>query len=1050
MWFTRISIANPVLATMMMAALLVLGVFSSQRLSIEQFPDVSFPVVVVQTEYPGASPEAVESDITRRIEETVNTISGVKTLSSRSYEGQSVVIVEFDLTINPALAAQDVREKVAAVRAGFRKEIKEPRISRFNPDDLPILSVAVRGEGKSLRELTTLTEQVIKKRMENVRGVGRATTVGGVKREIQIFLKPAEMEALGVGVDQLINAIRAENQELPAGSLITRDREQLVQVQGRIQRPEQFRGIVVARRGGQPVLLSQVANVVDGQEEEESVALVDGRRVLAIDIVKAQDANTIEVVDAVREAIVELQQRLPKDVRLEVVRDTSQGIHNSVNDVKHTLIVGALLTILIVFLFLNSWRSTVITGLTLPIALIGTFLVMYAFGFSINVLTLMAMSLCVGLLIDDAIVVRENIVRHLAMGKTHRQAALDGTREIGLAVMATTFTIVAVFLPVGFMGGIIGRFFHQFGITVAAAVLLSMFVSFTLDPMLSAVWYDPAAHGVRGKGRLARILGWHEELVERAGRHYQRLLGWALGRRKTVIAAALASFFGSFALMPWIGSEFVPEADLGEVMVQLSAPVGSSLEFTRGKVQQAEAALREFAQVRYTYANVNTGTALGKNYGTIFVKLVERSQRATNQKELQQPFRERLARIAGIVVTNVGVFQSVGSGKPLQVSIQGQDIQELDRLSRQIMAMMRSLPGVVDVDSSQKAAKPTLAVRLDRELASDLGVGVERIGAALRPLLAGEAATTWKAPDDEIYDVKVRLARAERNTAADLERIYVASSLLNADGGPKMVALRQVAELVPTSGATQINRKDLTREVLVTANAFGRPAGDLGKEIKRELGRINLQPGYRFAMGGSTKDIQETMGYALTALALGVVFIYLILASQFASFLQPLAIMASLPLSLAGVLLALLATGSTLNIFSIIGFVMLMGLVTKNAILLVDFTNQALAAGRDRSTAIIEAGRIRLRPIVMTTLAMIFGMLPLALGLGEGSEQRSPMAHAVIGGLITSTLLTLIVVPVLYTCLDDLGAWMKHRLSGDGSPARPDIQDAAPSPVKKI
>ncbi|MSQ69853.1 MAG: efflux RND transporter permease subunit [Betaproteobacteria bacterium] len=1047
MWFTRISIANPVLATMMMAALLVLGVFASQRLSVEQFPDVSFPVVVVQTEYPGASPEAVETDITRRIEEAVNTISGVKTLSSRSYEGQSVVIVEFDLTINPALAAQDVRERVAAIRATFRKEIKEPRVSRFNPDDLPILSVAVRSEGKSLRELTTLTEQVIKKRIENVRGVGRATTVGGVKREIQIFIKPGEMEAFGIGVDQLINAIRTENQELPAGSLVTRDREQLVQVQGRIGRPEQFRGIIVARRGGQPVLLSQVATVVDGQEEEESVAMVDGKRVLAIDIVKAQDANTIDVVDAVQKSIVELEKRLPKDVRLEVVRNTSQGIRNSVNDVKHTLIEGAVLTILIVFLFLNSWRSTVITGLTLPIALIGTFLVMYAFGFSINVLTLMAMSLCVGLLIDDAIVVRENIVRHLAMGKTHRQAALDGTREIGLAVMATTFTIVAVFLPVGFMGGIIGRFFHQFGITVAAAVLLSMFVSFTLDPMLSAVWYDPAAHGIHGKGRLARFLALNERLVERAGMHYQRLLGWALEHRKTVIALALASFFGSFALMPWIGSEFVPEADLGEVMVQLSTPVGSSLEFTQGKVQQAEAALREFREVRYTYANVNTGTALGKNYATIFVKLVERSERSTNQKALQKPFRERLARIAGIEVTNVGVFQAVGSGKPLQVSIQGQDIQELDRLARQVMTMMRSLPGVVDVDSSQKAAKPTLAVRLNRELASDLGVGVDRIGAALRPLLAGEAASTWKAPDDEIYDVKVRLAKVERNTASDLERIYVASNLLNADGSPKMIALRQVAEFVATTGATQINRKDLTREVLVTANAFGKPAGDLGKDIKAELTRISLQPGYRFVMGGSTKDIQETMGYALTALALGVVFIYLILASQFASFLQPLAIMASLPLSLVGVLLALLLARSTLNIFSIIGFVMLMGLVTKNAILLVDFINQALASGKDRVTAIIEAGRVRLRPIVMTTLAMIFGMIPLALGLGEGSEQRAPMAHAVIGGLITSTLLTLIVVPVLYTYLDDLGAWMKRRLSSGTVPAAPIAGELAETPM---
>jgi hydrophobic/amphiphilic exporter-1 (mainly G- bacteria), HAE1 family len=1027
MWFTRASIKNPVFATMMMAACLVLGLFAYGRLSVDQFPDVNFPVVVVQTEYPGASPESVETDITRKIEEGVNTISGLKTLSSRSYEGLSVVIAEFELTVDPARAAQDVREKIAIVKPVFRKEVKESRVSRFNPDDLPVVSIAVRSETRSLRELTTLADEIVKKRIESARGVGQTTIVGGVKREIQIFLKPSELEALGIGVDQAIQAIRAENQELPAGSLITREREQMVQVQGRILRPEQFRSIIIARRGGQPVLLSQVASVVDGQEEEESIAMVDGKRAVALDVVKAQDANTIDVVDGVRKVVVALGQQLPPDVKLEIVRDTSKGIRDSVNNVKRTLIEGAALTILIVFLFLNSWRSTVITGLTLPIALIGTFLVMYAAGFTINLLTLMALSLCVGLLIDDAIVVRENIVRHMRMGKDHHQAALDGTQEIGLVVMATTFSIVAVFLPVGFMGGIIGRFFHQFGITVAAAVLLSMFVSFTLDPMLSSIWPDPEAHGEHGKGWLARFNATLERLQERLAEHYQRLIGWSLAHRKTVMAVALASFFGSFFLVPLVGSEFVPEADMGEIMAQINTPVGSSLEFTQGKVEQAEAALREFPEVVYTYATINTGTSLGKNYATIFAKLTPRAERALNQKQLQAPVRVRLSRIAGVQVTNVGVFQAVGSGKPLQISIQGQDIAELERLSQQVMQVMRDLPGVVDVDSSQKAAKPTLAIRLNRELASDLGLGIERIGASLRVLLAGEVASTWKAPDDQIYDVKVRLSRPDRNTASDLERVYVASGQNLADGSPKMVALRQVAEFVSTTGATQINRKDLTREVLVTANASGRPAGDLGKLIKAEIERIPLQPGYRFVMGGSTKDIQETMGYALTALVLAIAFIYLILASQFASFLQPLAIMSSLPLALVGVLLALLAARSTLNIFSIIGFVMLMGLVTKNAILLVDFINHKLAEGMDRTSAVIEAGRVRLRPILMTTSAMIFGMLPLALGSGEGSEQRAPMAHAVIGGIITSTLLTLVVVPVLYTYLDDLVVLVKRR-----------------------
>ena len=1033
MWFTRVSIQNPVFATMMMVACLVLGLFSYQRLPIEQFPDVAFPVVVVQTEYPGASPESVETDVTRKIEEAVNTISSLKTLSSRSYEGLSVVVAEFHLTVDPSKAAQDVREKVAIVKPAFRKEVKEPRVSRFNPDDLPVVSIAVRSETRSLRELTTLADEVVKKRVESARGVGQATIVGGVKREIQILLKLTELEALGIGVDQVFQAIRSENQELPAGTLTTPDREQMVQVQGRILKPEQFRSIIVARRGGHPVLLSQVATVIDGQEEEASLALIDGKRAVALDIVKAQDANTIEVVDGVREIVDQMRRELPPDAQLEVVRDTSKEIRDSVHDVKVTLIQGASLTILIVFLFLNSWRSTVITGLTLPIALIGTFLVMYAAGFTINMLTLMALSLCVGLLIDDAIVVRENIVRHMRMGKDHHQAALDGTQEIGLAVMATTFSIVAVFLPVGFMGGIIGRFFHQFGVTVAAAVLLSMFVSFTLDPMLSSIWPDPESHGEHGKGWLSKLNGGLERLQDRLAARYQRLLAWALAHRKTTVTIAILSFVGSFALVPLVGSEFVPEADMGEIMVQINTPVGSSLEFTEGKVRQAEAALREFPEVLATYATINTGTSLGKNSATIFTRLRPRDERSVNQKQLQAPVRARLSRIAGVQVTNVGVYQAVSSGKPLQVSLQGPEVVELERLSQQVMRLMAAIPGVVDIDSSQKTAKPTLAVRLNRELASDLGVGVESIGGSLRVLLAGDAASSWKAPNDQIYDVRVRLPRSDRSTAEDLGRVYLAGAQTGTDGGPKMVALRQVAEFLPGAGATQINRKDLSREVLITANASGRPAGDLGQLIKAQIGTIPLQPGYRFVMGGSTKDIQETMGYALTALVLAVIFIYLILASQFASFLQPLAIMASLPLALAGVLIALLVARSTLNIFSIIGFVTLMGLVTKNAILLVDFINHKLAEGMDRRSAVIEAGRVRLRPILMTTSAMIFGMLPLALGVGEGAEQRAPMAHAVIGGIITSTLLTLVVVPVLYTYLDDLVDLVRRRRKRDST-----------------
>lgn len=1027
MWITRVSINNPVFATMMMAALLVLGLFSYSRLAVEQFPDVSFPVVLVQTDFPGASPENVEEEVTRKVEEAVNTISGIKNLSSRSYESQSVVVVEFDLSINPKVAVQDVREKIALIRSGFRPEIKEPKVSRFNPDDFPIASVAVTAPGRGLRELTSIADQVIKKRIENVAGVGQATIVGGVKREVKILLRLEELESRSVGVDQVMQALSSENQDVPAGSLTSRDQERVVQVKARMSGAEDFRNLIVARRGGKAVTLGLVADIEDGQQEEDSVALIDGKRALSVDVVKAQGENTIAVVDGLRNAMADLKLALPPDVKIEIVRDASLGIRNSVHEVKETLFEGAFLTIAIVFLFLASWRSTIITGLTLPISLIGTFLFIYAFGFTLNSLTLMAMSLSVGLLIDDAIVVRENIVRHVAMGASHRDAALIGTQEIGLAVLATTFSIVAVFLPVGFMGGIIGRFFHQFGVTVVAAVLISMFVAFTLDPMLSSIWHDPQAEGKFGPGPMGRLLAWFHALMIRLSKGYEALLAWSLDHRKTVLAIAAAAFLASFPLMQLLGSEFVPEGDLSELQVQFTTPVGSSLELTSAKASQAEAAIREFPEVLRTYTTINTGFSRGRNSVNMFVQLVARKDRKRTQDALSQPMRQRMGAIAGIEVSQVSSFKSVSSGKPLQVSILGQDRRVLAALSQQVMVAMRDTRGAVDIDSSDKAARPQLAVEVKRELASDLGINVAKVAQTLRPLLAGEAVGNWRAPDDQFYDVRVRLARGDRNLPEDLKRVKLTSTQTDAMGAPRMVALREIATVRNESGAQQINRKEQLREVLVTGNPFERPVGDIAQELRTKLDRIELPPGYRFVMGGSSKDIQESMSYAGQALVLAIVFIYLILASQFGSFLQPVTIMMSLPLSLIGVVMALLVARSTLNIFSIIGFIMLMGLVTKNAILLIDFVNQARRDGRDRRSAIIYAGGVRLRPILMTSLAMIFGMLPIAIGLGEGGEQRAPMGQAVMGGVITSSFLTLIVVPVIYTYLDNVSQWLSGK-----------------------
>ncbi|MDB5897474.1 MAG: AcrB/AcrD/AcrF family protein [Ramlibacter sp.] len=1040
MWFTRVSLKNPVFATMVMVAIVVLGLFAYQRLNIDQFPNIDLPIVVVTAEYPGASPEVVESEVSKKIEEALNSIAGINALTSRSYEGQSVVILEFQLHIDGRKAAEDVREKIAAVRPTLRTEVKEPRVLRFDPSSRPIWSVAVLPEaGKGVRplsavELTNWADQVLKKRLENVRGVGSVSLVGGTKREINVYLQPAAMEAMGITADQVANALRNENQDLPVGAIRSPSQERVVQIDARMARPEDFGKIIVARKGGSPVRVDQVARVADGGQEAETLALYNGQRTLVLQVQKAQDENTIVVTDGLKAAVAEMQAQMPPGLKLEPVADSSRPIRVAVENVRKTLIEGAFLTVLIVFLFLNSWRSTVITGLTLPISLIGTFLFMYAFGFSINMVTLMALSLCVGLLIDDAIVVRENIVRHVQMGKTPYQAALDGTQEIGLAVLATTFSIVAVFLPIGFMGGIIGKFFHEFGVTIVAAVLISMFVSFTLDPMLSSIWHDPEIEA-HGKPRqhlnwydktIGRVTGWFDRATESLAASYQTILRWSLGHKLATVLGSVAIFVTSVFMVPLLGTEFVPKADFSETSISFYTPVGSSLELTEAKARQVEAIVREFPEVRYTLATINTGNAVGKIYASVYVRMVDRKDRQRSVDEMASVLRQRLQQVPGITVTHVGLLDSVGGNKQVEFSLQGPDLRELDRLARLVMERVRPIPGLVDLDSSVKPDKPTIEVDVHRDAASDLGLSVAQIAGSLRTLVAGQTVGNWRAPDDQTYDVNVRLAPDARTTPADLERLPFATGT-NADGSSRIVRLNQVASVREGTGPNQINRRDLTREVAINANAAGRAAGDVSADIRNQLDTIQFPPGYRYQFGGSTKNMKESFGYAVSALGMGIIFIYMILASQFRSFLQPMALMTALPLTLIGVVLALLMFGSTLSIFSVIGIVMLMGLVTKNAILLVDFAIRMREQGMPRSEALLHAARVRLRPILMTTLAMIFGMVPLAFALSEGSEQRAPMGQAVIGGVITSSLLTLVVVPVVYCYLDDLAQWLRRR-----------------------
>jgi len=1020
-----VAIRRPVFTTMMMFGLIVLGLFAFRRLPIDEFPDVDIPVVAVQTVYPGASPETIEREVTRRLEEAFNTVEGVDRITSNSLEGVSSIVVEFELERDGDLAAQDIRARIDQVRRELPTEIEAPVVQKFDPSAQPILSLALSSGTLTVPELTTLADETIRRRLEAVSGVGQVQIAGGLEREIRVNLLPERMQALGVSAQDVMGALGQQNLEVPAGRVERGTGEQLVRVTGRITDPAQFADVIVATRGGQPVRLGDLARVEDATEEERSIALVDERRAVSLDVLKVSGANTVQVADGVAEAMERLRGELPAGAELSVVRDNSVSIRQSVDDVIHELVLGAILTVIVVMLFLNDWKATAITSLALPVSVISAFMLMDALGFTLNVLTLMGLSLSIGILIDDAIVVIENIVRHREHGEGYFAAARHGTSEIFLAVMATTLSIVAVFVPVAFMGGIIGRFFYQFGMTVAFAVLVSLFVSFTLTPMLSARWgvdpHDPS-HG--GGNPLTKGIAAFNRWFDRGADRYRGIVGWALRHRKSTLGIAVLSFFGSFMLFPMIGGGFMPEQDSSAFNVTFETPEGSSLAYSAQKAEEIGAAVRSLPGVDFTYTTVGAGVTGTVTAGNIYVDLVPASERDLSQQELMVAAREKLSTLFGATLAIGEAGGMGGPTQPLQVNLRGPDVTELSRLSVQVAERMRQIPGIADVQTSLGAPRPEFRIDVNRDLANELGLDVGEISGTVRPLLAGQTATTWEDPTGEERDVVVQLAPERRTSLESITSLPIATST-QTDAGAATVPLGQVAQVSEGEAPAQIDRQDLERVGTVGAGVTPELSiAEASTAITEALAGMQLPPGYTVTLGGETEQLAETMGFVVESILLAVILIFLILASQFESFTQPFAIMLSLPLSLIGVLLALLLTDDTFNMMSMIGVIMLMGLVTKNAILLVDNANERRSAGTERTAALIEAGRVRLRPIVMTTAAMIFGMLPIALGTGEGGGFRAPMARAVIGGLITSTLLTLVVVPVAYTYFDDFGGWV--------------------------
>jgi HAE1 family hydrophobic/amphiphilic exporter-1 len=1035
MFLSDVSIKRPVFATMLMVLLVTLGVVSYRRLAIDEYPDVTYPVIIVNTTFPGASPESMMRDVSKPLEEALNTVQGIREITSTSLQGSSLVRLMFQLGVDVTEAQQDVVAKVARIRRALPANIDEPVVQRFDPNEQPIMGIAVQSGERPIRELTDLAEEVIATRLEAIAGVGGVNLIGGNRRQIRVQLDPDAMRAYGVSPVQVTAALQRENQEVPAGRVQRGTQEQLVRVTGRIIDPKAFADIAVAVRGGTAVRLGDVATVVDGAEDRRTAAEINDTNMVSLEILKVSGANTVQVADSVRAAVDNMQRQVPPDVKMRVIRDDSQRIRESLHDVELSIVLGAILTIAIIYLFLNSWRSTVITGLTLPVSIISAFFIMWVFGFTINTMTLMALSLAIGLLIDDAIVVRENIVRHVEMGKDHHQAAKDGTDEIGLAVISTSLAVVAVFVPVAFMGGMIGRIFFQFGVTVAFAVLVSLFVSFTLDPMLSSIWYDPEiegahGHGARPKNPIKRAVFAFNEWFERVADRYPSALSWALERRTMVLGAAAASVVLAFLIIPRLGFTWMPDINGDEFRVGFRVPPGSRIEYTLEKGREIARFLREQPEVEFTYLSVGGGFRGTPNNGSVFVKLRPKADRKRDLFEIQNDLRGKLRNIPSVRATIEGQASIFGGrGRPIQLNVQGPEPTRLKIAANRVLDAVRLVPGVAEPMSSEEGEIPQLDVRVNRQEAWRAGLGIGSIASTLQPLFAGQRATRWEDPNGYSHDVVVVYPDSMRSSAADVADIPVPSTTNDArTGSGIMVPLSQVADVRAGVGPQQIERRMLEQQVSVSMGVMpGEPLGDVADKVKRSINAIGLPPGYHVVFSGDVQNLRETQGYVLEAILLAVVFIYLILASLFGSFLQPLSIMLALPLSFIGVALALLVTGGNLNVMTMIGIIMLMGLVTKNGILLVDFANQQREAGLSRRDALLMSGRVRLRPIIMTTVAMIFGMLPLALAIGAGAEQRAPMARAVIGGLITSTLLTLFVVPVVYTLLDDAAARARGR-----------------------
>ena len=1036
MFISDTAIKRPILTVVAMLGLVVFGIAALTQIDTDEYPEINAPVVVISIPYPGASPDTVEREVIEPIEEVIAGISGVDRMTSNSLDSFANIIVEFVFEKNPQEATQEIRDQISGIRNDLPVEMEEPILTRFDPADRPIVSLTLSSPGLNGPELTRLADPDITRRLRGISGIAQVNVVGGVERELVIELRPRDLQASGVSVGQVVQALQTQNLAAPVGRLEGDLEERTIRLKGRLDGPSDFAQLVVSESNGGVIRLGEIATVRDATEEARSLAAYNDEEAVGIDVIKSRGYSTTAVADEVRRAADEIRKTLPAGVNFQVVFDGGQRVENSVASVEEALLEGAALTVLVVFVFLNSWRSTVITGLALPVSVLASFVAVWAFGFTLNTMSLLGLSLAIGILIDDAIVVRENIVRHVEMGKDHYRAAFDGTNEIGLAVTATTLSIVVVFVPIAFMGGIAGQWFKPFALTIACSVLVSLFVSFSLDPMLSAYWPDPHLP-MEQRMWLPRVLGRFNTWFDRQAEGYKHVIGWALDHRLAMIALAILAFTGSLALpaLGYVGGGFTPETDESQFPIQLETPPGSNLAYTRLKAQEISRLARTRPEVRYTYTTIG-GRDASVDAGTVMVILKPKADRSRSQGQVVADIRRDLQHLGGVQASISTGFNE--GEKQIQLQLQGEDAAVLARLADQIVAEVKQVPGAVDVGLSTKGQKPELDVQVDRGLAGSLGVTVGQVAQALRPAFAGIDAGDWIDPSGQTRDVTIRLQPQSRSSIADLQSLPL---VVGGSNGAKTIPLGQVARVAQSIGPARIDHLNRERVITVQANTEGRPLTDVVNAIMARVEQsVKMPPGYVLTQGGETESQQEIFTQMLLALGVAIMLMYFVFVVQFGSFLEPFSILLSLPLSLIGVMLALAITGQTLNIMSMIGVILLMGIVAKNAILLIDFAKWSEESGMERREALIQAGRVRLRPILMTTLALIAGMIPVALGQGEGGDFRAPMGIAIIGGVITSTVLTLLVIPTIYETLADTRDWFAHRLRGSKPVESPHAQ----------